>query len=451
MIVSTLQMAQIGVAALPPRAPAKASITSTPPPSEARPVELSSPAAAPAAGPSAVAEAEAHPARRGMASVLPAFEDGARADDAPVARPGGRVGPPAWHNSEAAEVVAAWLALTLVVAGVLCAVVLLVIMAVYSSQSTQSTHLDDQEGNSNRADLCAGQGQGTRTMASAMRPKIENLIGLAPGWMRGTVLSFIGVRLAARLLGFGAGQSKSQLSASTNPTNLQASARFSTSDELLASLQPDVAAAVTKRTERMLREREAELMRELQQAQATGGLTGLLRLLLIGNSLKPAPRVHAGWTAITDDASVQSTWNEARDSLGMTVQQAVAVSVVKLLLWHWSQPMAFLLVFWAYFCELESIQVSFGLLVAAREVIYLGTTLAGILVCPVYLLLDVSTVWAEIKGESRAKGCWRLAMYILAPHNYLALCLSALFSERGVPWQPRHRKKMGAFGCCICL
>eukprot|EP01052_Picozoa_sp_SAG31_P012576 SAG31_NODE_739_length_12444_cov_14.976831_2_plen_932_part_00 len=428
----------------------EASIISHQPPSEARPVELSSPAAA---GP--LVEADAHP-ERGMGLVLSALEDSARADD-------GKDGPPTWHNSEASEVAAAWLALTLVVASVLCAL-MLVIMALFNITNARWTYQDRDEYRYDLLDmfrlfhihelpgeLCVGQE--TTLMIRAIRPKFENMIGLAPGWMRGTLLSFIGVRLVARLLGFG-GQSQSQPSASTNPANLQASARLTTSDELFASLQPDIAAAVAERldrAERTLREREAEHKRELQQAQANAGLCGLLRLVLIGNSLKPAPRVHAGWTAVTDDSSVQSTWNEARDSLGMTVQQAVGVSMARLLLWHWSQPMAFLFVFLTYFCELEPIQVSFGMLVAAREMIYLGTTLAGILVCPVYLLLDVTTVWAEIKGESRAKGYWRLAVYILTPHNYLALCLSAQFSEHGAPWQSRHCIKMGAFGCFICL
>eukprot|EP01051_Picozoa_sp_SAG22_P011705 SAG22_NODE_1150_length_5351_cov_3.848439_3_plen_71_part_00 len=61
--------------------------------------------------------------------------------------------------------------------------------------------------------------------------------------------------------------------------------------------------------------------------------------------------------------------------------------------------------------------------------LYLATTLAGVVACPVYLLLDVSSVWSE--SESSVQGCWRLAIYILTPHNYVALCLSTRFSERG--------------------
>ena len=50
-------------------------------------------------------------------------------------------------------------------------------------------------------------------------------------------------------------------------------------------------------------------------------------------------------------------------------------------------------------------QVIFGLIVAAREVLYLATTCAGALACPAYLLLDVATTWHE--AESRRQGGFR--------------------------------------------
>ena len=70
--------------------------------------------------------------------------------------------------------------------------------------------------------------------------------------------------------------------------------------------------------------------------------------------------------------------------------------------------------FRAYFCQLSAAQQHFGLVVAAREVLYLATTVAGILACPVYLLLDISTVWAEADTISDRFG--HTAMYVLTPH-----------------------------------
>ena len=68
------------------------------------------------------------------------------------------------------------------------------------------------------------------------------------------------------------------------------------------------------------------------------GLCGLAVALLSGHGLKPAPRMAAGWAALTDDATPQSTWAEARGDLGLSWRQAASVGTGKLLLWHWSQP-----------------------------------------------------------------------------------------------------------------
>jgi hypothetical protein len=87
--------------------------------------------------------------------------------------------------------------------------------------------------------------------------------------------------------------------------------------------------------------------------------------------------------------------------------------------------------------------------VAAREVLYLATTLAGVLVCPAYLLLDLTTVWTEDGGATTAAKVFRAAVYVLTPHNYVAVCLAAALSDRGRQ-RPRHRKKMAAFGCAAC-
>ena len=218
--------------------------------------------------------------------------------------------------------------------------------------------------------------------------------------------------------------------------------RLARGDHLSASLTQDLHEMKTASAEReRLHKQELELAKKQ-------GLGGLLRMLLTGHGMKPAPRSEAGWCAIAFDDTPQATWHEARESLGLTVQQAVAVSVTKLILWHWSQPMAFLYVFSAYFCGLSEAQRYYGMVVSAREVLYLSTTLGGVLACPSYLLLDISTVWAE--AETKWSAVARVAMYVLTPHNYAALCLATRFSERGFPRNPHHRKKVAALGCFTC-
>eukprot|EP01050_Picozoa_sp_SAG11_P018511 SAG11_NODE_2809_length_2946_cov_70.570776_2_plen_764_part_00 len=264
--------------------------------------------------------------------------------------------------------------------------------------------------------------------------------------MRDTLLTAVAAKALAKIFGFDGQRGKRSGTAPGSQENLRASRTggLLTSlleDERLDSRADDINAVIAQQRE--------QHERELQRVKS-GGVGGLLRLLLTGHGLKPVPRLAASWIAITDDTLPQSTWHEARESLGLDVRQAIGVSITKLLLWHWSQPLAFLLVFYAYGCELEPIQVCFGLVVAAREVLYLTTTMAGIVACPVYLLLDVSSVWSE--SETSVQGCWRLAVYILTPHNYVALCLSTRFSGRGAASSvvnPRHRKKMVCFGIVV--
>ena len=102
------------------------------------------------------------------------------------------------------------------------------------------------------------------------------------------------------------------------------------------------------------------------------------------------------------------------------------MGIAKLVLWPWSQPLAYLWVFvGVYFCELDSMQRSLGTLVAVREIVYMLTTIVAAIFCPAYLLLDVGTVWNE--AETRLQRGTRIAAYILTPHNYVALCLGNRF------------------------
>ena len=55
--------------------------------------------------------------------------------------------------------------------------------------------------------------------------------------------------------------------------------------------------------------------------------------------------------------------------------------------------------------------------------------IGGAFTCPSYLLFDITTAWAE--APTRAAAAGRVAMYLLTPHNYLALALVCRFSERG--------------------
>ena len=156
---------------------------------------------------------------------------------------------------------------------------------------------------------------------------------------------------------------------------------------------------------------------------------GLAETLLAAGASGEASR--AGWVATVGTDTTggggppQATWEEARRALRLQPRQAIAVGAAKLLLWHWSQPLTYVWVFTVYFCELDPTQQALGTLVAVRELLYLLSTLFATATCPVYLLLDLVTVWNE--AENNLQRGTRIAAYVLTPHNYVALCLANRF------------------------
>eukprot|EP01045_Picozoa_sp_COSAG04_P025370 COSAG04_NODE_3319_length_2939_cov_23.714085_1_plen_716_part_00 len=165
------------------------------------------------------------------------------------------------------------------------------------------------------------------------------------------------------------------------------------------------------------------------------GRPGLAQALLVGgHGAGDGQARDAGWTAIVGSgggalgAASQPTWEEAREARGLTVRQAISSAVVKLVLWHCSQPVVYLSMLFLYRCYVASLgewQMYFASIVAAREVLYLGSTLLAAWQCPVFLLMDPITAWKEASGwlERLMRG----AMYVLTPHNYVALCLANRF------------------------
>lgn len=141
----------------------------------------------------------------------------------------------------------------------------------------------------------------------------------------------------------------------------------------------------------------------------------------------------AGWLAIVQG---DSSWAHARQARGMSQGQALRSAAQTLLLWHWSQPVAYMLVLEAYKCYHGFVDAGgvgylgvLALLVAAREALYVLSTLVALLCCPSFLLLDPAEAWREADGF--VQKMLRLAAYVIAPHNYVMLCLSNRFESAG--------------------
>jgi hypothetical protein len=110
--------------------------------------------------------------------------------------------------------------------------------------------------------------------------------------------------------------------------------------------------------------------------------------------------------------------------------QAFWQPAIKLVLWHWSQPLFYLLMLLSYRCYIASLgewQPHFATVVAVREVLYFASTVLAFWKCPVFLLMDPVTAWQEAKGC--AEGALRVSMWFLTPHNYTALCLENRFPD----------------------
>eukprot|EP01049_Picozoa_sp_SAG25_P004280 SAG25_NODE_266_length_10666_cov_14.508943_11_plen_871_part_00 len=271
-------------------------------------------------------------------------------------------------------------------------------------------------------------------LANEGRQVLENAVGTAPAWLRSTLLVAVGTQLLAGLCGF------------TSCRPLRRVAKNATAccgggGAGAATESAEDAEADNRRLELLLSELQSEsaeelseLVGRLRRRLALSELRGrsLFRMLLTGHGLNPAPRRGAGWLAIADAGSPQATWDDARLGLGLTAQQAVGVSITKLVCWHWVQPIAYLWVFSAYYCQLSHTGTislrNVGEIVAARELLYFATTVTAAFACPVYLLADVSTVWRE--AETLEHKSVRLACYLLTPHNFVALSLANRFRPK---------------------
>ena len=145
------------------------------------------------------------------------------------------------------------------------------------------------------------------------------------------------------------------------------------------------------------------------------------------------------WDAIAAPSTKQSTtWTEARIAQCLTVRQALWSCGAKLLLWHWAQSLSYLYAFGYYYCELPRYrfelgvpQLGFlpfnysslqqgGILVAIREATYFGSTIVALVLNPAYLLMEL--------GQSETK--MDRALYFLAPHHYVTMCLTRWATKR---------------------
>jgi hypothetical protein len=112
------------------------------------------------------------------------------------------------------------------------------------------------------------------------------------------------------------------------------------------------------------------------------------------------------------------TWEEALAALKWSRNMGLAVGAMRLILWHWVQPVIYWLVLFAYWDQIDRTQQLLGLVVAGREVLYFVLTLCALWLRPTFLLVNLSSPVDPVVS---------LLIYTLLPDKWLAKCCASAF------------------------
>jgi len=100
----------------------------------------------------------------------------------------------------------------------------------------------------------------------------------------------------------------------------------------------------------------------------------------------------------------------------------IIVALIRLLIWHWLQPVGYIWLLSLYWPTLHGMQLVFGVLVGVRESLYLLSTLVCLWYKPAFLLIDVNAT-VRFRHSKGKNGMAFLAMYVLAPEKFVATVL----------------------------
>eukprot|EP01084_Bolivina_argentea_P317306 550137_1 len=122
------------------------------------------------------------------------------------------------------------------------------------------------------------------------------------------------------------------------------------------------------------------------------------------------------------------SWSEATEHLGINKCAGFLISVIRLIFWHWMQPLLYWFVLFAYWDLLDNVQQILASIVAGREFIYFCLTCICVCVNPAFLLVDLIASFKEYYMGA--------LIYLFAPEKYIYLsitknkegcCLATLF------------------------
>lgn len=118
-------------------------------------------------------------------------------------------------------------------------------------------------------------------------------------------------------------------------------------------------------------------------------------------------------------------WLEAREALAFGPCEAVFVAGLRLVLWHWMQPLVYGWVLYSYSDMIKEAQLALAIVVAVREGLYFLLALYGACVLPQYLLLNIFAAPKENLGSHNP--IWVVVpSFVLMPEKALLFMLTRL-------------------------
>jgi hypothetical protein len=109
----------------------------------------------------------------------------------------------------------------------------------------------------------------------------------------------------------------------------------------------------------------------------------------------------------------EMSWDQAVAVQGWSRRMGVAVSVLRLVFWHWLQPAMYVTSLYAYWDQIDDMQQKLGLVVAAREALYPLLTLVALWRRPIFLLANLSSPEWRVQSY---------LLYVFMPEKFAARC-----------------------------
>jgi hypothetical protein len=107
------------------------------------------------------------------------------------------------------------------------------------------------------------------------------------------------------------------------------------------------------------------------------------------------------------------SWGDSVEALDFKPSMGLAVGALRLILWHWMQPVLYWVVLYAYWDKLDGLQHGLGLLVGVRELLYAFCTLCALWWQPIFLQANLSAQKERVKS---------FLFYVVMPDKYVASC-----------------------------